>query len=116
MGGAAHGRPGRRPHPGRLHLVLTDRDELRALAADLDRQAADRRAGLVDAGELPDGWPLPYEAADTLESLVARAAERVEEQAGADAGYAAAPPLPGRADRAGRLAGRARRCRSSAWS
>jgi transcription-repair coupling factor (superfamily II helicase) len=85
----------------RMHVVLADLDELRALARDLDRQAADRRDGLVAAGELTDGWPVPYTAADTLESLVARATERVEEQTGAETGHAAAPPLPGRADRAG---------------
>jgi transcription-repair coupling factor (superfamily II helicase) len=83
------------------HAVLTDLDELRALAADLDRQAADRLDGLVAAGELPQGWSAPYYAAGTLEALAARAAETLEEQAAADAGYRAAPPIPGRADRAG---------------
>ena len=83
------------------HAVLTDLDELRALAADLDRQAGDRLDGLAAAGELPADWPAPYEAMATLETLVARAAERLEEQAPADAGFTAAPPIPGRADRAG---------------
>jgi transcription-repair coupling factor (superfamily II helicase) len=83
------------------HLVLTDLDELRAIAADLDARARDRRDGLADAGELPDDWPLPYDAAGTLDGLVGRAAERLEEQAELDAGYGTAPPLPGRADRAG---------------
>jgi transcription-repair coupling factor (superfamily II helicase) len=84
----------------RAHLVLTDPDELRSLAADLDRQAGDRRAGLVEAGELPDGWPLPYEAAATLGALVRRADEQLDEQARDEAGYGPAPSLPGRADRA----------------
>ena len=83
------------------HAVLTDLDELRALAADLDRQAGDRLDGLAVGGELPADWPAPYEAAATLEALVERAAERLEEQAPVDAGYSAAPPIPGRADRAG---------------
>jgi transcription-repair coupling factor (superfamily II helicase) len=87
--------------PAAAHLALTDTDELGALAADLDRQAHERRAGLVDAGELPDGWPLPYEAVATLELLAGRATERLEEQDGGDAGYGAAPTLPGRAERAG---------------
>ncbi|HEX2884439.1 MAG TPA: transcription-repair coupling factor [Candidatus Limnocylindria bacterium] len=87
--------------PADAHLVLTDLDELRALAADLDEQAAERLSGLIAAEELPAGWPLPYDAATTLDALVARAAERLEEQADDDAGYAAAPPLPGRAERAG---------------
>jgi transcription-repair coupling factor (superfamily II helicase) len=87
--------------PADAHLVLTDLDELRALAHDLDAQAADRRQGLVTAGELPDAWPLPYDAAATIAELATRATERLEEQAGEDAGYGAAPPLAGRADRAG---------------
>ena len=87
--------------PDRAHLVLTDLGELRALAVQLDTQATDRRAGLVDAGELPAGWPLPYDAAATLEGLVERATERLEEQADVERGYAPAPALPGRADRAG---------------
>jgi transcription-repair coupling factor (superfamily II helicase) len=87
--------------PDRAHLVLTDLAELHALAEQLDTQARDRRAGLVAAGELPEGWPLPYDAARTLEGLVGRATERLEEQADAEPGYAPAPPMPGRADRAG---------------
>jgi transcription-repair coupling factor (superfamily II helicase) len=83
------------------HLVLTDLDELRAIAADLDERAHDRRQGLVDSGELPEDWPLPYGAAATLATLADRADERLEEAADADPGYAPAPPLPGRADRAG---------------
>jgi transcription-repair coupling factor (superfamily II helicase) len=71
------------------------------MADGLDSQAADRRDGLVAADELPAGWPLPYDAIDTLTALADRADERLEEQAGTDAGYAAAPALPGRAERAG---------------
>jgi transcription-repair coupling factor (superfamily II helicase) len=88
--------------PADAHVVLTDGDELLALARELDEQAEDRRAGLVAAGELPPGWPLPYDARGALEALEAAAVERLEEQvADAEAGYAAAPPLPGRAERAG---------------
>ena len=88
--------------PATAHLVLTDPDDLAALAADLDRQAADRLAGLVASGEIPEAWPAPYEAVATLESLVARTAEQLDDGGGgADAGYAPAPPLPGRAERAG---------------
>jgi transcription-repair coupling factor (superfamily II helicase) len=87
--------------PPAAHLALGDTDELRALAADLDRQAEERRAGLVAAGELPEGWPLPYAAVASLEALIGRASERLEEQGGDDGGYRAAPTLPGRAERAG---------------
>ncbi|MEO6295348.1 MAG: transcription-repair coupling factor [Candidatus Limnocylindria bacterium] len=87
--------------PHAAHLVLTDLDELRALAVDLDTQAVDRKDGLVRARELPAEWPLPYDAGATLEAMVGRAAERLEEQAEREAGYLPAPPLPGRADRAG---------------
>ena len=83
------------------HLVLTDPDELTALARDLDQQAADRHAGLVVADEIPESWPAPYAAAETLAALAARAAEQLDDGMGAEAGYATAPPLPGRADRAG---------------
>ena len=87
--------------PPKAHLVVADADELVALAADLDRQATDRRDGLVASGDLPSSWPLPYEAAPVVEELLVRADERLEEQADADAGYAPAPVLPGRAERAG---------------
>jgi transcription-repair coupling factor (superfamily II helicase) len=87
--------------PESAHLVLLDVDELRALAGDLDRQADDRLGGLVASGELPAGWPLPYDAIGTLGALIERGNERLEEQADDDAGYAAAPALPGRAERAG---------------
>jgi transcription-repair coupling factor (superfamily II helicase) len=87
--------------PPGAHLVLTDLDELRALATDLDRQAAERLSGLSSAGELPADWPLPYDAARALDALAGRAVEQLEEQVGDDAGYSAAPSLPGRAERAG---------------
>jgi transcription-repair coupling factor (superfamily II helicase) len=86
--------------PPSAHVVLTDPSELRAIAADLDAQATERRAGLIASGELPDAWPLPYEAAAALSILEARATEVLDED-GADAGYATAPALPGRADRIG---------------
>jgi transcription-repair coupling factor (superfamily II helicase) len=87
--------------PRSAHLVLTDLAELRAIAADLDRQAAERRAGLVASGELPGDWPLPYDAAGSLAVLEGRAAELLDEGAEANAGYANPPLLPGRADRLG---------------
>ena len=92
------------------HLVLTDASELRALAAELDRQAADRLAALVEQGELPPTWPLPYDAGATLAALEARAAETLDEQLYAgdgvpsntgETGFGVAPPLPGRAERLG---------------
>ena len=91
--------------PPDAHLVCLDGAELRALARDLDQQASDRRSGLAQAGELPPDWPLPYDARATLAALDALAAERLEEQDGTSAGYAPAPPLPGRADRAGEWLG-----------
>jgi transcription-repair coupling factor (superfamily II helicase) len=87
--------------PPGAHLVLTDSDELRAIARELDAQAGERRAGLVESGELPADWPLPYDAETTLTALRARATESLEEQAPSDAGYATAPALPGRAERLG---------------
>ena len=87
--------------PADAHLVVADADELVALAGDLDRQATDRRDGLVASGDLPATWPLPYQAVPVVEALLARADERLEEQADAEAGYAMAPVLPGRAERAG---------------
>ena len=86
--------------PAGAHVVLTDPTELRAIATDLDAQATERRSGLVASGELADGWPLPYEAAAALAALEERAGEVLDES-GADAGYATAPALPGRADRIG---------------
>ena len=71
------------------------------LPASSTAQAADRHASLVAAGEIPDAWPAPYDAAVTLTALAARADERLEEGDAEDAGYGAAPPLPGRAERAG---------------
>ena len=85
--------------PAATHLVLTDPEELRAIAADLDAQATERRDGLVVSGELPPGWPLPYEASAALGTLEALAAELLDEGTDTDAGYRPAPPLPGRADR-----------------
>ncbi len=67
--------------PASAHLVLTDDDELSALAAALDTQAHERRSALAGAGELPRDWPLPYDAAATLASLRERASESL-----ADAG------------------------------
>ncbi|HET8587683.1 MAG TPA: CarD family transcriptional regulator, partial [Candidatus Limnocylindria bacterium] len=87
--------------PATANVVLADAAELRAVAAALDEQAHDRRAGLVAAGELPVEWPLPYDADRVLEQLGERAAELLEEQAEVDAGFGAAPVLPGRADRLG---------------
>jgi transcription-repair coupling factor (superfamily II helicase) len=87
--------------PAGAHLALTDTDELRAIARELDLQAVTRRGGLVEAGELPADWPLPYDALSTLAALEARATESLEEQAATDAGYATAPALPGRAERLG---------------
>ena len=85
-------------------LVSVDAAELQALATDLDRQASDRHAGLLKAGELPAGWPLPYDAAATLAAILERSDEHLEEQGTdtVDLGFAPAPPLPGRADQAGR--------------
>ncbi|MCV0404282.1 MAG: transcription-repair coupling factor [Chloroflexi bacterium] len=87
--------------PAGSHLVLTDTAELRALAGDLDGQAADRHQALVASGEIPEGWPAPYDAAGTLDRLEEVADERLEESDADDGGFTAAPPLPGRAERAG---------------
>jgi len=87
--------------PAAAHLVLTDAAELAAIAADLDAQATERLAGLVESGELPADWPLPYAALAALTTLTERATESLDEGAETDAGYGTAPPLPGRADRLG---------------
>ena len=87
--------------PQSAHLVLSDLSELQAIAADLDQQADERRAGLIASGELPRRWPLPYEAAATLTRLRDVATEVLDEGAERDAGYAPAPVLPGRAERLG---------------
>ncbi|MEO8247333.1 MAG: hypothetical protein ABI622_09480, partial [Chloroflexota bacterium] len=87
--------------PPNAHVVLTDPDELAALARDLDAQASERRDGLVASGELTPGWPLPYDASGTLAALHDRAVEQLDEQVGDEAGYRAAPTLPGRADHIG---------------
>ncbi|MDP9270512.1 MAG: transcription-repair coupling factor, partial [Chloroflexota bacterium] len=85
--------------PADAHVVLTDAAELRAIATDLDRQAAERRDGLVAAGELPADWPLPYEAVSTLVALGRRAAEMLDEGAELESGFSAAPVVPGRVER-----------------
>jgi transcription-repair coupling factor (superfamily II helicase) len=87
--------------PGGAHLALTDASELRAIASELDDQAATRRRGLAESGEIPTDWPLPYDAAATLARLEARADELLEEQADREVGFAPAPLLAGRADRLG---------------
>ena len=87
--------------PPTAHLVLTDPGELAAIAADLDVRAGQRLAALADAGELPEDWPLPYDAAAGLQRLESIAAERLDEQDGEDPGFGPAPALPGRPDRIG---------------
>ncbi|HEX6140774.1 MAG TPA: transcription-repair coupling factor [Candidatus Limnocylindria bacterium] len=87
--------------PASAHLVLTDGGELTAIAGELDRQAGERRERLAESGELPPDWPLPYDASATLAALERQAAETLDDQEGADAGYRVAPSLPGSADRAG---------------
>ncbi|HEY8178387.1 MAG TPA: transcription-repair coupling factor, partial [Candidatus Limnocylindria bacterium] len=87
--------------PASAHLVLTDDDELSALAGALDDQAQDRRSALAAEGELPRDWPLPYDAVATLAGLRERASESLVDAGGTDAGYATAPMLPGRLDRLG---------------
>ncbi len=85
--------------PEGAHLVVTDPDELAAIAADLDRRATERLAGLVASGELPPSWPLPYTAVRTLADADERATERLDEQGAVTIGYAAAPVVPGRVER-----------------
>ena len=87
--------------PQDAQIVLTDPDELRAIAAELDGQATERRAGLAAAGELPADWPLPFAAAETIAALAQRSAEELDEQQGTDPGYAGAPSVPGRVERLG---------------
>ncbi len=87
--------------PPDTHLVLADVDQLRAHAAEADRWAADRRAHLVEEGELPAHWQPPYAAAETLAALVDRAAERLDEGGGTATGFGPAPALPGRTDQIG---------------
>src|SRR5205085_191881 len=57
--------------PSLAHVILTDADELATIAADLDRQATERRERLVASGELPPDWPLPYDATSTFLALAA---------------------------------------------
>jgi transcription-repair coupling factor (superfamily II helicase) len=88
--------------PPAAHLVITDGRELAAIATDLDRQASERRDRLMASGELPAEWPLPYDAAATLASLMDAASasgETLEEDAEIDAGFGAAPIVPGRIER-----------------
>jgi transcription-repair coupling factor (superfamily II helicase) len=87
--------------PETAHVVLTDPGELRAIAEDLDVRAGQRLAALADDGELPEDWPLPYDAGGALAALEGRAAEILDEQAGDDAGFTVAPALPGRSERIG---------------
>ncbi len=88
--------------PADAHVVLTDVDQLRGHVTDADQWAAGRRAQLVEGGELPPDWPLPYQAVATLDALVARAPERLEEGGDtAEIGFGAAPVLPVRAERMG---------------
>ncbi|MFN2484734.1 MAG: transcription-repair coupling factor [Candidatus Limnocylindria bacterium] len=90
--------------PERAELVLTDVGELRSIASDLDLQARERRDGLVARGELPDDWPLPYEARDGLATLERRASECLEEQDArweTSSAFITAPALPGRTERLG---------------
>ncbi len=87
--------------PRNAHVVLSDTGELRAIAGELDTQATDRHAALVEHGELPADWPLPYDARAALASLEELGTERLEEQADTDAGFGFAPALPGRAERLG---------------
>ncbi|MGH2488968.1 MAG: transcription-repair coupling factor, partial [Candidatus Limnocylindria bacterium] len=83
--------------PADIHLVLTDVDQLRGRAAEADQWATERHAQLVASQELPPHWQLPYAATDTLSALFDRATERLEEGEAAEAGYAPAPALAGRA-------------------
>jgi transcription-repair coupling factor (superfamily II helicase) len=87
--------------PADAHLVLTDVDQLRGHAAEADRWAADRRSHLIEDGELPPHWQPPYAAAETLDSLLERSAERLEEGGATDAGFGPAPALPGRSEQIG---------------
>jgi transcription-repair coupling factor (superfamily II helicase) len=85
--------------PDNSHVILTDPDELRAIALDLDRQAAERRDGLAASGELPSSWPLPYGARETLGALEARAHESLDEGSEHNIGFGTAPVVPGRVER-----------------
>ena len=96
--------------PTTAHLVLTDTDELHALAADLDTPGGrpSRRASWPRASCRLD-WPLPYDALrHARRSLRDRAAEALEEQADLDAGYGSAPTAAGPRRAGRRVADRAR--------
>ncbi len=95
-----HRRAGRRSPGGGCHVVLTDVDQLRAHARDADQWAIDRRSHLVETGELPGGWPLPYDATGAARTLEEQAAESLEEGGDVDpTGFGAAPVMPGAPDR-----------------
>ena len=82
--GAAHARPHRR------------RRAVARWRPTSTRQAADRRDGLVGRRRAATRLAAPVRRARPRSTdLVERAAESLDEQAGADAGYAAAPLLPG---------------------
>jgi transcription-repair coupling factor (superfamily II helicase) len=88
--------------PSGAHVVLTDASELATIAADLDRQATERRERLVASAELPPDWPLPYDARrafDALATLGEASGESLAEDADTDAGFGAAPTVPGRVER-----------------
>ncbi|HJT63951.1 MAG TPA: CarD family transcriptional regulator, partial [Candidatus Limnocylindria bacterium] len=87
--------------PKDAHVVLADVDQLRGRAAEADEWAAGRRSALVEAGELPPHWQLPYLAAETFGALLDRSAERLEGGDAKDAGFGPAPIPPGRADQVG---------------
>ena len=101
MGRAAHRRAGRHHVPASRTSFSSTTRTLEALGAEIDAQAGDRRDALVRAGELPEDWPLPYDAAAVLADLREPANASRSGGEDADAGYTTAPSLPGRADRAG---------------
>ena len=83
------------------YLVLADGDQLEAAAVDADQWSADRRSQLVEAGELPPAWPLPYAARALVGVLAGRANERLAEGEAAEAGFGPAPAMTGASDRLG---------------
>ncbi len=116
-------RPGRRsspPGPAADHVpddahvvVLTDRGA-RGHSPRARRAGRGSARWPRGAGELPARWPLPYAAAGTLDRLLERdppSGSRSRPRPSRTR-CGAAPSLPGRADRAGELADRARRGRA----
>ena len=87
--------------PPGAHVVLTDPAELRAIAADLDRQATERRDGLVASGRAARRRGRCRTTRPRPSPGSRRAPPRCSTRAAADAGYATAPSLPGRTDRIG---------------